>query len=187
MMHLHTLKDGNFKAKKVIVRVDFNVPMENGRIADDTKIKASLPTIKYLLGHQAAQIILLSHLGQPKGKHPEFSLAPVAKYLASLLPDVGFAPEPFNSFPKNKIVLCENVRFFPEETSKDDEVRLQHAKKLASLAPGGLFVNDAFASSHRKHASVYDLATMLPAEAGKSIEEELAKQEINLKEAVKEL
>ena len=176
-MNKKTVKDIDLKGKKVFVRCDFNVPMdENQNITDNTRIKAALPTIKYLL-EQNCKIILASHLGRPKGEvKPEFSLAPVAKELSKLLnKEVIMAKDVIGEDATNKaenlkkgeIMLLENVRFHREETDNDPEF----AKKLASMAE--IFVNDAFGTAHRAHASTTGIADYIPGVAGFLIEKEL--------------
>jgi phosphoglycerate kinase len=147
-----SIKDLDLKGQRVFVRVDFNVPLKNSVIGDDTRIKASLPTIQYALG-QGATVVLASHLGRPKGKvNPEMSLRPVADRLAQLLGQpVAFATDCVGeqaSAAKGNIVLLENLRFQPEEEKNDPAF----AKALASLATR--YVNDAFGAAHRAHASV---------------------------------
>ena len=173
-----TVRDVDVKGKKVLVRVDFNVPLgENREITDDTRIKAALPTIQYLLDN-GAKVILCSHLGRPKGEFkPEFSLEPVAKRLAELLGDtkIVFAKDVIGEsadkavaeMKEGEIVLLENLRFHAEETKNDPEF----AKKLASYAD--LFVLDAFGTAHRAHASTAGVAAYLPAVAGFLIGKEL--------------
>jgi len=152
---MKTIRDLKLDGQRVFIRVDFNVPLENGKITDDTRIRASLPTIKYALDH-GATVILASHLGRPKGKpKPEFSLAPVATRLSELLGrKVAFAadcvgPKAADTVRDNTggVVLLENLRFHAEEEKNDDAF----AKQLASLAD--VYVNDAFGSAHRAHAS----------------------------------
>ena len=173
-----TVKDlADLKGKKVFVRVDFNVPMENGAITDDKRIKASLPTIQYLL-EQGASVILASHLGRPKGKVcPDMSLAAAAEQLGKLLgkpvtmaPDcVGPEVEKLAADLKpGEVLMLENVRFHPEEEKNDAEF----AAKLAALAD--IFVQDAFGSVHRAHASTEGITKHLPvAVAGFLVEKEL--------------
>ena len=176
-MNKKTVKDIDLKGKKVFVRCDFNVPMdENQNITDNTRIKAALPTIKYLL-EQNCKIILASHLGRPKGEvKPEFSLKPVAKELSKLLgKDVIMANDVIGedatskaeNLKEGEIMLLENVRFHREETDTDPEF----AKKLASMAE--IFVNDAFGTAHRAHASTTGIADYIPGVAGFLIEKEL--------------
>ncbi len=176
-MNKKTVKDIDLKGKKVFVRCDFNVPMdENQNITDNTRIVAALPTIKYLL-EQNCKIILASHLGRPKGEvKPEFSLKPVAKELSRLLgKEVIMANDVIgedamskaSNLKEGEIMLLENVRFHREETDNDPEF----AKKLASMAE--IFVNDAFGTAHRAHASTTGIADYIPGVAGFLIEKEL--------------
>ena len=176
-MNKKTVKDIDLKDKKVLVRCDFNVPMdENRNITDNRRIVAALPTIKYLL-EQNCKVVLCSHLGRPKGEFkPEFSLKPVAKELSKLLgQEVIMAEDVIGEDAKNKaeklkngeILLLENVRFHREETDNDPEF----AKKLASF--GEVFVNDAFGTAHRAHASTEGVTKYLPAVSGFLIEKEL--------------
>lgn len=176
-MDKKTVRDLDVAGKKVLVRVDFNVPLnDKGEITDDTRITASLPTIQYLLEQKAA-VILMAHLGRPKGQvKPELSLAPVAKHLGKLLgkkilfaPDcVGEAAQAAASKLKpGHILLLENLRFHKEEEKND----MEFAEKLASLAD--LYVNDGFGVSHRAHASVEGITHFLPAAAGFLLEKEI--------------
>lgn len=176
-MDKKTVRDLDVAGKKVLVRVDFNVPLnDKGEITDDTRITASLPTIQYLLEQKAA-VILMAHLGRPKGQvKPELSLAPVAKHLGKLLgkkilfaPDcVGEATQAAASKLKpGHILLLENLRFHKEEEKND----MEFAEKLASLAD--LYVNDGFGVSHRAHASVEGVTHFLPAAAGFLLEKEI--------------
>lgn len=176
-MDRKTVRDLDVAGKKVLVRVDFNVPLnDKGEITDDTRITASLPTIQYLLEQKAA-VILMAHLGRPKGQvKPELSLAPVAKHLGKLLgkkilfaPDcVGEAAQAAASKLKpGHILLLENLRFHKEEEKND----MEFAEKLASLAD--LYVNDGFGVSHRAHASVEGVTHFLPAAAGFLLEKEI--------------
>ena len=176
-MNKKTIKDIDLKEKKVLVRCDFNVPLdENQNITDNTRIVAALPTIKYLLENNCS-IVLCSHLGRPKGEvKPEFSLKPVAKELSKLLDkEVIMANDVVGEDATSKaaelqpgqILLLENVRFHREETDNDPEF----SKKLASMAE--IFVNDAFGAAHRAHSSTVGVASYLPAVSGLLIEKEL--------------
>ena len=180
-MNKKTVKDLDVKGKKVLVRVDFNVPLskeEKGKIADDARIKAAIPTINYL-SENGAKVILMSHLGRPKGEaNPEFSLKPVADYLANEYKDkFTFIPsdlvvdekvkEEVNKLADGQIALLENTRFRKEETKNGEDF----AKELASLAD--LYVNDAFGTSHRAHASNVGVASILPSAVGFLIEKEI--------------
>ncbi len=173
-----TIRDVDVKGKRVLVRCDFNVPMQEGRITDDNRIQAALPTIRYLLDH-GARVILMSHLGRPKGEaKSEFSLEPVAVRLSQLLEkDVRFRSCPTvvcdtikemaDSLKDGEVMLLENVRFRKEETDNDPEF----ARSLASL--GELFVQEAFGTAHRAHASTAGVADYLPAVSGFLIEKEV--------------
>mgnify|MGYP002567921676 FL=1 len=176
-MSKKTVKDIDLRGKKVFVRCDFNVPMdENQNITDNRRIVAALPTIKYLI-EQNCKIILASHLGRPKGEFkPEFSLAPVAKELSKLLgQEVLMAKDVIGESAKTlaanlkegQVMLLENVRFHREETDNDPEF----AKELASMAE--VFVNDAFGTAHRAHASTEGISHYLPSVSGFLIEKEL--------------
>ena len=176
-MSKKTVRDIDLKGKKVFVRCDFNVPMdENQNITDNRRIVAALPTIKYLI-EQNCRIILASHLGRPKGEvKPEFSLAPVAKELSKLLgQEVLMAKDVIGESAKSlaanlqegQVMLLENVRFHREETDNDPEF----AKQLASMAE--VFVNDAFGTAHRAHASTEGISHYLPSVSGFLIEKEL--------------
>ncbi len=174
-----TIEDVNVQGKRVLVRVDYNVPLTpEGTVADDKRIVAALPTVKYLLEH-GARVILCSHLGRPKGTvKPEFSLKPVAARLKELLPGVkiDFASDCIGEEAKEKamalqdgqILLLENLRFHKEEEKNDPEF----AKELASLAE--IYVSDAFGTVHRAHASTAGVAAYLPAVAGFLIGKELS-------------
>lgn len=172
---------GDLKGKRVLVRSDFNVPLDTDKnITDDGRIQAALPTLKKLIG-AGAKIIIAAHLGRPKGQvNPDYSLAPVAKRLAevtgvkvTLAEDtVGeSAKKAVSELADGEIVLLENVRFNAAETSKDDAERAAFAKELASLAD--VFVSDGFGVVHRKQASVYDVAQLLPAAAGLLVGKEI--------------
>jgi phosphoglycerate kinase len=169
------VRDIQVDGKKVFVRCDFNVPLDGGRITDDRRITEALPTIKYLLEH-GASVILASHLGRPKGYTPALSLAPVAKRLTELLnqqvellPDCVGAEvaEACSNLKAGEVVLLENLRFHPEEEENDPAF----ARQLADLAD--VYVNDAFGTAHRAHASTEGIAHILPGVAGFLIEKEL--------------
>ena len=176
MFNKKTIRDIDLRGKKVLVRVDFNVPLKDGVVSDDTRIQAALPTIQYLLEQDAA-IILCSHLGRPKGEvKPEFSLRPAADHLASLIEaPVSFvtdcigpkAVQAAADLKNGSILVLENTRFHPEEKKNDPTM----AKQLAGLAE--VFVNDAFGSAHRAHASTTGVANYLPAVAGLLLEKEI--------------
>ncbi|MEE8666487.1 MAG: phosphoglycerate kinase [Bifidobacterium mongoliense] len=178
---MKTLKDlGNLQGKRVLVRADFNVPLDGTTITDDGRIKAALPTIK-ALREQGAKVILMAHLGRPKGKVvPDLSLAPVAARLGELLGiTVPLAADTYGpaaqaavaGMADGDVVMLENVRFNPEETSKDAAVRAGYAKKLAALAD--VFVSDGFGVVHRAQGSNYDVAADLPSAAGLLVEKEV--------------
>jgi phosphoglycerate kinase len=176
MFNKKSITDIDVKGKKVLVRVDYNVPISDGKVVDDTRIVAAMPTVKYLLEHRAA-VILCSHLGRPKGgPDPKFSLRPVAAHLSGLLgmpvafseDCVGPAAEAAaRALKPGEILLLENTRFHPEEEKNDPEL----AKKMAALAD--IYVNDAFGSAHRAHASTEGVAHYLPAVAGFLMEKEI--------------
>lgn len=180
MLNKKTLKDLDFHGKKVLVRCDFNVPMdEEGNITDDNRIVSSLPTIKYLMD-QGAKVILMSHLGRPKGEaNPKFSLEPVSKKLSQLLnKEVVFIKDDkvvsedvknkVNELKNGDVALLENTRYRNEETKNEE----RFAKDLASLAD--LFVNDAFGTSHRAHASNVGVSAHLPSALGFLVEKEVS-------------
>jgi phosphoglycerate kinase len=150
-----SVRDVDVAGKRVLVRSDLNVPLENGQVADDTRIRASLPTLQLLLERGAERVTVCSHLGRPKGEDPEFSIAPVRARLRELLDD-------------DRLTVLENTRFNPGETKNDPAF----AKELA--ADNELFVEDAFGSVHRAHASTVGVAELLPAYAGLLLERELA-------------
>jgi phosphoglycerate kinase len=149
-----SVRDADVAGKRVLARVDFNVPLENGHVADDTRIRAALPTIRLLLDGGAEKVRLCSHLGRPKGENPAFSLRPVEEHLRTLVDDP-------------RIAVLENTRFHPGETTNDPEF----ARELADGSD--LYVNDAFGSAHRAHASTEAVAHLLPAYAGLLLEREL--------------
>jgi len=176
MFNKKTVEDFDVKNKRVLVRVDFNVPLKDGKVGDDTRIKAALPTINYLLEKNAA-VILCSHLGRPKGS-PDlaFSLEPVARYLSNLINNkVHFSSECVGPLAEKaaadlkpgEILVLENTRFYPGETKNDEEM----SKQLASLAE--VFVNDAFGSAHRAHASTVGVTNYLPSVAGFLLQREI--------------
>jgi phosphoglycerate kinase len=164
-----TVKDVEVRGKRVLVRVDFNVPLADGLVTDDTRVRAALPTLRYLVDH-GAKVIVMSHLGRPKGEpDPQYSLRPVRRVLQRLLGrNVVFvddivgpeAHEAVDRMVDGEIIMLENVRFDPGEKTNDPEF----AKKLASLAD--IYVNDAFGAAHRAHASTEGVAHFLPAYAG---------------------
>ena len=172
-----TVRDIDLHGKKVLMRVDFNVPMQGGVVTDDKRIKAALPTIQYVL-EQGASLILMSHLGRPKGTgfDPEFSLKPAAEALSKLLGrPVQMAPDCVGpevsamakALKPGDVLMLENTRFHKEEEKND----LEFAKQLASL--GDVYVNDAFGSAHRAHASTEGVARFLPAVSGFLMQQEL--------------
>ena len=177
MLTKKSVEDINVTDKRVLVRCDFNVPMEDGRITDDNRIVGALPTIKYLLAHNA-RVILCSHMGRPKGEfNPKYTLAPVAKRLSELLgKDVALAADVVGpdaqakaaALKDGEVLLLENVRFHKEEEKNDPAF----AKQLASLAE--IYVNDAFGTAHRAHASTAGVADYLPAVCGYLIEKEIS-------------
>ena len=175
-MPKRSVAEADVAGRRVLVRVDFNVPLADGRVADDTRIRAALPTITHLLDH-GARVILLSHLGRPKGKpDPAYRMAPVARRLSDLLGREVPALEEVTgprveqasaALPPGGIVLLENVRFEPGEETNDPEL----AARLARLAD--LYVDDAFGAAHRAHASTVGVARLLPAYAGFLLQREV--------------
>ena len=176
MFNKKSVTDIEVKGKRVLVRVDYNVPIKDDKVVDDTRIVAAMPTVNYLLDHGAA-VILFSHLGRPKGgPDPKFSLRPVAAHLSGLLgKPVAFANDcvgptaeaAARALRPGEVLVLENTRFHPEEEKNDPEL----AKKMASLAD--IYVNDAFGSAHRAHASTEGVAHYLPAVAGFLMEKEI--------------
>jgi phosphoglycerate kinase len=148
------VREADVHEKHVLVRADLNVPLEDGAVADDSRIRASLPTLRHLLDRNAAEVAVCSHLGRPKGPDPAFSMTPVTERLRQVLPD-------------DRIRVLENTRFDPGETTNDPETATRLAERM------DLFVNDAFGSAHRAHASTVGVAHLLPAYAGLLLEKEL--------------
>ena len=175
-MGLKTVKDIDLKNKRVLIRVDFNVPLKEGKITDDTRIQAALPTIKYILEQEGASLIVMSHCGRPKGeKNPDFSLKPTADRLSELIDnDVIMADDVVGSsvekaaaeLKPGQVLVLENTRFYNEETKND----MAFAEKIAKL--GDVFINDAFGTAHRAHASTEGVSHFLPSAAGFLIEKE---------------
>jgi phosphoglycerate kinase len=175
-MGLRTVRDADVQGKRVLVRVDFNVPIESGKVLDDWRLRATLPTIRYLT-ERGAKVILLSHLGRPKGKRDEqFSLRPVAQRLSELLGQpVQFADDCVGEVAEQgvarlqagEVLLLENLRFYAGEEANDEAF----AQQLAQL--GDVFVNDAFGAAHRAHASVHAITKFLPSYAGLLMEREV--------------
>ena len=175
-MAIKTVRDVDLRNMRVLVRVDFNVPLKEGRITDDTRITAALPTLNYILDQKGASLVIMSHLGRPKKPDKENSLAPVAQRLSELLAKkVTLAPDcigpeaeaAVRAMKPGDVVLLENVRFHPEEEKNDPDF----AKKLAAL--GDVYVNDAFGTAHRAHASTEGVARILPGVAGFLMEKEI--------------
>jgi phosphoglycerate kinase len=176
-MRVKSLSELDVREKRVLVRVDFNVPLIGGEVSDDTRIRAAMPTIEYLRGERA-RIVLMSHLGRPKGERkPEFSLAPVARHLGRLLgTPVPLAPDcigeevgcQVSALAPGSALLLENLRFHKEETDNTPEF----CRALAAL--GDAYVNDAFGTAHRAHASTAGVAALMPQKAaGLLMEREL--------------
>jgi phosphoglycerate kinase len=164
---VRTLEDLDAEGKRVLVRVDFNVPLDSGRITDDARIRAALPTLKELR-EKRARLLLAAHLGRPKDREPQFSLGPVAERLSQLLgEDVALASS-LDAVPDGDVVMLENVRYEPGETKNDPEL----ARRYAALADA--YVNDAFGAAHRAHASTEAVAHLLPSAAGRLLEREVS-------------
>ena len=176
-MNKKTIRDVDLTGKRVLVRVDFNVPLDGDTITNDKRIRESIPTIRYILEQNPKAVILMSHLGRPKdGPDPKYSMAPTAPALAELLgQDVQFAEdcigpaaeEAVASLPDGGVLILENTRFHKGETKNDAEM----AEQLAKL--GDVFVMDAFGSAHRAHSSTVGVTDYLPAVAGFLMEKEL--------------
>jgi phosphoglycerate kinase len=163
---VRSLDDLDVDGKRVLVRVDFNVPLDGERITDDTRIRAALPTIERLR-ERGARLLLAAHLGRPKNREPELSLAPVAQRLGELLKtEVPLAPD-LDHVPDGDVVMLENIRYEPGETKNDPEL----AQRLADLADA--YVNDAFGAAHRAHASTEGVARLLPSAAGLLLQREV--------------
>ena len=174
---MKTIRDIDIKNKTILVRVDYNVPIKDGKVESDLRIRASLPTLQYLLDHKAKQIILISHLGRPEGKpNSKYSLSPVAKTLQKLLTGqkIAFLPLPTDNQPlkipiNTKIALLENLRFNPGEEANDPEFIEQIVKSTGA----DLYVQDGFAVVHRAHASTDAIKNFLPVYAGLLVENEV--------------
>jgi phosphoglycerate kinase len=172
-----TVRDISFAGKRVLVRVDFNVPLDGDKITDDTRIRAAVPTLKFILDQKPKSVLLMSHLGRPKGgPEPKYSLKPVVSALSALLGvDVHFAAETVGAvaeaaaaqLPDGGVMLLENTRFYKGEEKND----LELAQQMAKL--GDVYVNDAFGSAHRAHSSTEGVARYLPAVSGLLMEKEL--------------
>jgi phosphoglycerate kinase len=165
---MRTLDELDVEGKRVLVRVDFNVPLDQRQeITDDARIRAALPTLEELREQGAARLVLLAHLGRPKDREPEFSLRPAAERLSALLgTEVALAPN-LDEVPDVPVVMIENVRYEPGETKNDPAL----AQRYAALAD--VYVNDAFGAAHRAHASTEAVAHLLPAAAGRLLEREV--------------
>src|SRR5262249_49168781 len=154
MRRPRSVREAEVTGKRLLVRSDLNVPLEKGQVADDTRIRASLPTLRHVLERGAERVAVCSHLGRPKGHDPEYAMAPVEARLRALLED-------------DRLAVLENTRFDPGETKNEPET----ARRLADGMD--LYVNDAFGSAHRAHASTEGVAHLLPAYAGLLLEQEL--------------
>ena len=168
-MDIRTIKEADFSGKRAIVRVDFNVPIDSsGNITDDNRIKEALPTIRYILDKGAKQVVLMSHLGKPKGPDPKLRMDNVAKRVQELLKiDVAKVDDCIDvALPSAKVVMLENLRFHAEEEKNDPKF----AEKLSKYAD--IYVNDAFGTCHRAHASVHAITKYLPSYAGLLVEKE---------------
>ncbi|MDR0979699.1 MAG: phosphoglycerate kinase [Candidatus Nomurabacteria bacterium] len=169
MWKKQTVRDIAIKDKVVLLRADYNVPLERGKVVDDNRIFASLPTLRYLLAHDARQIVVISHLGRPEGRDKAFSLAPVAKRLNKLLGKPVKFYDGIGKMPSARIVMLENLRF-----NKGEEAgSVEFAKDLVAQTKADLFVQDAFGMVHRAHASMVAVAKLLPSVAGLLLESEV--------------
>ena len=179
MFNKKTIKDIDVVGKTILLRTDYNVPMENGEITDDLRIRASLPTIQYLLDNGAEKIVIIAHLGRPKGREEEYSLLPVAKALKKLLPETQIffnydvageeVEKTMADLPKGGIFLLENLRFWPEEKWND----ASFAKEIVDATHADIFVQDGFGVIHRAHASTDAITKLLPSVAGLLLEKEI--------------
>ena len=180
MFDKKTIRDIDIKDQIVLVRTDYNVPLKEGKVADDLRIRESLPTIEHLLQHSVAKIVIMSHLGRPEGKKsPELSLQPVAETLQKLLPktEVKFVSEvsgpevemTLAEVPEGGILMLENLRFYPEETENSEDFM----REIVDSTHAGIFVQDGFAVLHRKHASTDAIINILPSVAGLLVEKEV--------------
>jgi phosphoglycerate kinase len=163
---VRTLDDLDVNGRRVFLRVDFNVPLEDGRITDDARIRAALPSIE-ALRERGARLLLAAHLGRPKDREPELSLRPIAERLGELLGAEVVLAEDLDHVPDGDLVMLENVRYEPGETKNDPEL----AKRYAALAD--VYVNDAFGAAHRAHASTEGIAHLLPSAAGLLLQREV--------------
>ena len=177
---MKTIRDIDVKDKTVLVRVDYNVPIENGEVVSDLRISASLPTIQYLLDHEAKKVVLISHLGRPEGKvNPEFSLEPVVKCLRQLLPgpEIGFysisKDRKLADFSNNRLEVLENLRFDPREEAND----ASFAREIVDFVQPDVFVQDGFGVAHRAHASTDAITKLVPSYAGLLLEKEITNLE----------
>jgi len=176
-MKLRTVKDVDLTNKRVLIRLDFNVPLQDGVVTDDTRIRSTLPTLNYILNQKGTSLVVMSHFGRPKGqKNPAFSMAPIAKRFEEILGrPVKLASDVIGeeverevkALKAGEVLLLENVRFYKEEEGNDPEF----SKTLASY--GDIYVNDAFGTAHRAHASTEGVSHYLPAVAGFLIEKEV--------------
>lgn len=183
MLNIKTLHDVDVNNKRVIIRAELDVPLENGKVLSNTRLKANIPTINYLLKNNAKQVIIIGHLGRPKKKDPEKSLKHIHKELEKLTAqEIAFISD-FNiqELPNNKLVLFENIRFFAEETTNNNDF----AKQIAKF--GDIFVNNCFSTLTRDHASITGITKFLPAVAGFKVIEELEALSIDNKENPKAL
>ncbi len=175
-MNKQTVRDADFNNKRVLVRVDFNVPLNEGAVSDDTRVRAAIPTLQYILEQKPRALILMSHLGRPKEREAKFSLAPVAPVLSGHLGvPVAFVDDTvgdkvkaaLDALPEGGVLLLENTRYYKGESKNDPDL----AQKMADV--GDIFVNDAFGTAHRAHASNVGVAAHLPAYAGMLMEKEI--------------